>query len=156
MTAFVDIKPGQWVLAFHQPYGPYNRTMAEELETYAFKHWMDTHDKNEIFFVLQVQKVMPKTFIADGSVRFIDCGERLPRSHVISAFRTEAEATALRDRLFSIGVETGKKIEAEMYRRIQKFAEREEARALKRVHRLLPQFFGRVTGTRRGGGDTVE
>lgn len=143
MTALVPIEPGQWVLSFHQPYGPYDRTLPELLESYAFHHWMDTRCKEEIFFVLQAQKVMPKTFVAIGSTRLIGAGERLPRSHVIAGCRTEADALSLRDRLFAIGVETGEKIEKEMYRRIEKFAVREQAKAERRIHRLLPQFFGR-------------
>lgn len=102
-----------------------------------------THRKEEIFFVLQVQKVMPKTYVAIGSTRLIAEGERLPRSHVIAACQSEAAALALRDKFFAIGVETGKKIEKEMYRRIEKFAAREEAKALRRVHACLPHIFGR-------------
>ena len=143
MTNLVHIEPGHWVLAFHQPYGPCLRPMAELLEGYAFRHWMDTDRKEDIFFVLQVQKVMPKTFVANGSTRFIDEGERLPRSHVIAACQSEAAAIALRDKLFAIGVETGEKIEKEMYRRIEKFAAREEAKAVRKVHRCLPHIFGR-------------
>ncbi len=143
MTALVPIEPGQWVLAFHQPYGPYDRPLPELLEGYAFRHWMDTHRKEEIFFVLQVLKVMPKTFVAIGSCRFIDEGARLPRSHVIAACHSEAAAIALRDKLFAIGVETGEKIEQEMYRRIEKFAAREREKALRKVHACLPHIFGR-------------
>ncbi|MDQ0558705.1 hypothetical protein QO004_000480 [Rhizobium mesoamericanum] len=142
MSALVDIKPGQWVLSFHQPYGPYLRTMPELLEGFAFHHWMDSHTKDETFFVLQVQKVMPKTFIAFGSDRYIDEGERLPRSHLIAAFQSEAEAKDLGDKLFAIGVETGRAIEAEMYRRVQKFADRKRAAAERKIHKLLPYFFG--------------
>lgn len=142
MTQIIDIKAGQWVLAFHQPYGPYDRTMAELLEGYAFKHWMDSHTKEETFFVLQIQKVMPNTFIALGSNRYVRDGERLPRSHVIAACRSEADALALRDKFFAIGVDTGNTIEAEMYRRIEKFAARKRAAAERKIRRLLPHFFG--------------
>lgn len=143
---FVDIKPGQWVLAFQQPYGPYHRSLAEEIETYAFVHWMDNRAKSDVFFVLQVEKVMPKTYRVSGSNQDIRDGESLPRSHVIAGFKTEADATALCDKLFSIGVETGKKIEAEMYRRIQKFADREEAKGLKKIHACLPHIFTKSKG----------
>ncbi|WP_373413695.1 hypothetical protein [Ensifer aridi] len=143
MTAPIDIRPGQWVLAFHQPYGPYDQTLPELLERYAFRHWMESDTKDQIFFVRQVQKVMPNTFLAYGSCRLIREGERLPRANVIAACKTESDAEILRDRFFAIGVETGQKIEAEMYRRIEKFSDREQAKALKRIHRLLPQHFGR-------------
>jgi hypothetical protein len=116
--------------------------MPELLEGFAFHHWMDTRTKDETFFVRQVKKVMPKTFVALGSIRFIDEGDRLPRSHVIAAFQSDAEATALGDNLFAIGDETGKAIEAEMYRRIRKFADRKRAASERKIHRLLPHFFG--------------
>jgi hypothetical protein len=142
---FIDIKPGQWVLGFHMPYGPYDdKPLSEVLEGYAFLHWMDSREKDEVFFVLQVAKVMPKTFIASGSSRLSDEGERLPRGNVIGAFKSEADAIALRDRLFAIGEETGDKIEKEMYRRIEKFSQREQAKSLKKIHRLLPHHFGRA------------
>lgn len=143
MTAFIDIKPDQLVLAFHQPYGPNVRPMPELLEVYAFKHWMDTSNKEEIFFVLQVQKVMPKTFLDYGSVRFVREGERIPRCQVIAARPSEAAALTLRDKFFAIGVETGEATEKEMYRRIEKFADRKRANVIDKIHRLLPQFFGR-------------
>jgi tRNA(Phe) wybutosine-synthesizing methylase Tyw3 len=140
---FVDITPGQWVLAFHQPYGPHDdRTLSELLESYAFLHWMDNRDKDEVFFVRQVQAVKPKTFMVHVSCRYLSEGERLPRSLVIAGCKSKADALALRDRLFAIGVDTGEKIEAEMYRRVEKFSQREQAKALKKIHRLLPQHFG--------------
>ncbi|MBB4103556.1 hypothetical protein [Allorhizobium borbori] len=142
MTSFVDIAPGQWVLAFHQPYGPYDRTLAEIIAGYASHHWMDNRDKAEIFFVMQIQKVMPSTYQVFGSSRFIREDERLPRSHVIAGCKSEAAAIALRDMIFDTGFEAGERIEAEMHRRIKKFADRERARALKKIHRTLPHIFG--------------
>ncbi|MGE7367886.1 hypothetical protein ACQKKX_02295 [Neorhizobium sp. NPDC001467] len=144
MTEFVDIQPGQWVLAFHQPYGPYDRTLAETIEGYAFHHWMDNRDKNEVFFVMQITKVMPNTYQVAGSQRYIRDGERLPRSNVIASCKTEAAAVALRDKIFDTGVETGERIEKEMYRRIQKFADREKAKSITKIRRLLPEVFGRA------------
>lgn len=143
MTSLVHIEPGQWVLAFHQPYGLYDGiTMAERLEQYAFRHWMEVAHPNEEFLVMQVDQVKPKTYTVIGSGRYIRAGERLPRYNVIAALKTEAAALELRDKLCSIGEEVGDRIEKEMYRRIQKFSEREQAKGLKRVHRCLPQFFG--------------
>jgi hypothetical protein len=141
MSAFVDIKPGQWVLAFHQSFGPYYRSMQETLEGLAFKHWMDSFRKEEIFFTIEVAKVMPSTFIAVGSVSYIREGARIPRAQVIASHRSEADALALRDKLFAIGAETGEAIEKEMYRRIEKFAARKRAAAERKIHRLLPHHF---------------
>ncbi|KRB51970.1 hypothetical protein ASE04_09735 [Rhizobium sp. Root708] len=115
--------------------------MAELLESYALKHWMDSHSKEEAFFILQARKVSPKTFLAYGSNRFVGYGERIPRGHVIAACSTEAKAIALRDKFFSIGVETGELVEKEMYRRIEKFAERKRAAAEQKIRRLLPLHF---------------
>lgn len=144
MTEFVHIKPGQWVLAFHDGYGPYHRTMPELLESYAFRHWMDRTKKEEIFLVHQIRQVMPKTYVAVGASRYLREGERLSRACVIASCKSKAAALALRNKLFAIGVETGEKIEKEMYRRIEKFAAREEAKAVRRVHRCLPHIFGRA------------
>lgn len=144
MTNLVHIEPGHWVLAFHDGCGPYHRTMRELLEGYAFRHWMDSTRKEEIFLVHQIQQVMPKTYVAVGAGRYGREGERLARACVIAGCKSEAAAIALRDKLFAIGVETGEKIEKEMHRRIEKFAAREEAKAVRKVHRCLPHIFGRA------------
>ncbi|AGB73544.1 MULTISPECIES: hypothetical protein [Rhizobium] len=106
--------------------------MTAAYREYTFKYWMDTHRSEEIFFVLQVQKVMPKTFVAFGSCRYVEEGERLPRSHIIADCKSEADALALRDRFFAIRVDTGKTIEKEMYRRVDKFAARAEGKTRRR------------------------
>lgn len=143
MSAIIPIEPGQWVLAFHQPYGLYDGiTMAERLKQYASRHWMEVARPDEEFLVIQVDQVKPKTYTVLGSGRYICTGGRLPRYNVVAALTTEAAGLALRDKLCSIGEEVGSRIEKEMHRRIQKFSEREQAKGLERVHRCLPQFFG--------------
>ncbi len=144
MTQLVPIEPSQWVLSFHQPYGLYDgKTMESRLEEMAFRHWMDGTSAEEMFFVMQVQKVMPKTFTVLGNGRYISEGDRLYRFNVVAAFKTEEAGIALRDKLFGIGEDVGDRIEKEMYRRIEKFSAREEAKGIKRVHRCLPHIFGR-------------
>lgn len=144
MSSLVPIEPGQWVLSFHQPYGLYDgKTMESRLEEMAFRHWMDGTSADEMFFVMQVQKVMPKTFTVSGNGRYISEGERLYRFNVVAAFKTQEAGIALRDQLFGIGEDVGDRIEKEMYRRIEKFSAREEAKGIKRVHRCLPHIFGR-------------
>lgn len=145
MTEFVPIEPYQWVLAFHQPYGPYLRAMPEHLEMFAHRGggW-DSHRKEEIFLVHQIKQVMPKSYVAVGASRFVRDGERLPRMCVIASCQSEAAAIALRDKFFAIGLKTSDKIEAEMYRRIEKFAAREEQKAVRKVHACLPHIFGRT------------
>ncbi len=139
MTAFVDMQPGEWVLALHMPFGPYVRTMTEVLEGFAVKHWMDSFSKEEVFFVAEIQKVMPKTFVPAEPDKYE--GERISRCQVIAALRTKDAALALRDKLFAIGEEAGEAIEAEMYRRVEKFAAKRRAAAERKIRRLLPHHF---------------
>lgn len=146
MSDFVDIKPGQWVLAFDEPYGPYMRPMLEHLEMFRMRGggW-DSHSPAEIFHVYQVRDVKPKTYFIGEAVTHPHAylKERQPRTHVISAGATKEAMVALRDRLFSIGDETDDRIEAEMHRRIEKFSAREHAKAEAKIHRLLPHFFAK-------------
>jgi hypothetical protein len=99
---------------------------------------------SEIFLIHQVERVMPKTYTSVGNdSRYVNDGDRLYRATVIAAGTLRESMIAIRDKLYAIGVETDDRIEAEMYRRIEKFAARERAKAERRIHRLLPQFFGR-------------
>ncbi len=139
MTVFIDIQPGQWVLAFQHPFGPYVREMPELLESYAIKHWMDSFRKEEIFFIAQVEAVKPKTFTTTEPVPYE--GSRIPRCQVIAACRSKEAAIALRDKFFAIGEEAGEAIEKEMYCRIEKFADRKRAAGEKKIRRLFPAFF---------------
>lgn len=134
MTPLVHIEPGQWVLAFHQPYGPYLQPMREHLECFAQRGggWSD-HRAHEIFLVCQAGKVMPKTYQAGGS--------RLDRSSVVAAFQSEAEAMAFRDRFYAIGADAEDKVEREMFRRVEKFAAREHAKAVRKIHLAFPDIF---------------
>ncbi|WHO73930.1 hypothetical protein [Rhizobium sp. BT03] len=144
MSVFIDIKPGQWVLAFAEPYGPYMRSMKEQLEMFRNRGggW-DSHSAAEIFHVYQVTVVNPKTYFVGESVTLPNAyvKERQPRTHVIATGASKEEMTNLRDRFFAIGEEASDKIEAEMYRRIEKFSARESAKAEVKIHRLLPHHF---------------
>lgn len=145
MTAIIDIKPGQWVLAFPQPYGLWDdTTMEEHLEKFSKRGggW-DSHLADEIFAVVQIQKVMPQTYLAIGKSRLIREGERQYRVNVIATAKTEAEMLRLRDKIYAIGDAADDRIEAEMYRRIQKFADREHTKALKKIYAMFPEIFGR-------------
>lgn len=141
MTPLVHIEPGQWVLAFHQPYGPHLQPLREHLESFAWRGggWHD-HRAHEIFQVCQVEKVMPKTYRTGGS--------RLDRSSVIAAFATEWKAMHFRDHLYAIGDEAEAKVEQEALRRIEKFAAREHEKALRKIHLALPHIF---TGPKETG-----
>lgn len=146
MTQFIEIKPGQWVLAFSQPYGPYDKTIEKHLEMFTHRGggW-ESHRPDDIFMVHRVSSVAPKTYMAPETERWRHGrpgqDKRFDRINVIAAGKTEAEMIAIRDNLFAIGVTADDRIEAEMYRRIEKFAARERAKAEKKIHKLFPHFF---------------
>lgn len=145
MTTLIDIKPGQWVLAFFQPYGLYDdRPMTEHLEMFVRNGggW-DGHQADEIFLIVEVEKVMPKTYISVGESRHVRRGERLYRVNVIAAFSTQAEAIALRDRFHAIGVAADDQIDFVVDRLARPVRKRVYAKALKKVHACLPHIFGR-------------
>lgn len=58
MTSFVQIEAGQWVLAFYEPYGPFDREMSEHLEMFTSQGggW-DHHRETEIFRLHRVTDV---------------------------------------------------------------------------------------------------
>ncbi len=154
MTAFIDIKPGQWVLAFAEYYGPHSREMPEHLESFSHRGggW-DSHRVSEILHVYEVVDVKsaryhPRTYAIGQTIppnhRDI-IKERQYRSQVIAA-GTKEKMVALRDKLFAIGEEADDAIEAEMYRRVEKFAERKYSAAKKKIRRLFPHFFPKSKG----------
>jgi hypothetical protein len=145
MTALVDIKPGQWVLAFYQPYGLYDdRPMTEHLEMFVRNAggW-DSHGTEEIFLIHEVEKGLPKTYIAADESRRVRRGERLYRVNIIAACSFEAEATALRDRFHAIGLAADDQIDFVVDRLAKPVRKRVYAKALKEVHACLPHIFGR-------------
>ncbi|MGA6113343.1 hypothetical protein [Agrobacterium radiobacter] len=147
MTSFVHIEPGQWVLAFYEPYGPFNREMSEHLEMFTSQGggW-DHHRETDIFRLHRVTDVKPKTYFADITIskHKIRANDRYHRSHVIAAGSTEEEMTALRAKFFAIGVDADDRVNKEMYRRIKIFKAKERAAALEKIHACLPHIFGRA------------
>lgn len=146
MTDFVTLASGQWVLAFDQPYYYPGSDIAEWLER--FTSWgggWDGHSASEIFVVHQVEKVMPKTYVAKSWRRGASEADvcRYSRENVVQAFSTQAEAIGLRDRFHDIGVKATRDIEKEATRLIQPYAKKREAQALKEIHACLPHIFGR-------------
>lgn len=146
MTKLVTIEPGQWVLAFQQPYFYPGSDIAEWLER--FTSWgggWEGHSASEIFAVHQVEKAMPKTYVAKawwrGATETDVC--RYPRENVMQAFATQAEAIGVRDRFHDIGVRATGDIEKEADRLIKAYATKREAAALKEIHACLPHIFGR-------------
>ncbi|MCV9997349.1 hypothetical protein OE766_03735 [Pararhizobium sp. YC-54] len=148
MTQFIDIKPGQLVLAFDQPYFYPGSDLAEWLE--GFTTWgggWDGHRFGEIFVVHRPTKIMPKTYLAKswrrGAAETDLC--RYPRENVVQAFDTEAQAIELRDKFHAIGVRATKDIEQEAARLIKTYANKREAQALKEIHAALPHVFAAPT-----------
>lgn len=147
MSGLVDIEAGKWVLAFDQPYLFPGADLAEWLEKFTI--WgggWEGFGAKEIFVIHEVTEVRPKTYTAfHRSRRYNPQPEivRAPRTHVIQAFTSEAEAIAARDKFHAIGVETTEAIEAEARRRVAKFAERTKASALRKIHRCFPHIYRR-------------
>lgn len=144
MSGLVQITAGQWVLAFNEPYGPYDRTMAQHLEMFSSEGggW-ESHRKNEILHVYEVTSVMPKTYTIGESDTHPHAylKSRLQRALVIAAGNKD-EMIKFRDAFFAIGVEADGRVSAEMYRRIAKFAAREDQKAVRKIRKMLPHFFG--------------
>lgn len=147
MTHPIHIEPGQWVLTFDEHYGPFNRNFQEHVERFSSRGggW-EGHRKAEIFHVLKVKDVMPKTYTFEDPTPGVRSylKTRQNRFLVIAVGSTREGMIALRDKFFAIGVETSGRIEKEMYRRIEKYAAREDEKAVKKIHKLLPHIFGRA------------
>ncbi|WP_164777802.1 hypothetical protein [Sinorhizobium meliloti] len=136
------------MLAFDEPYGPYLAAMPEHLEMFASRGggW-ESCRATEIFHVYCVDDVKPKTYFIDPDESVAHprsyIKDRQPRSHVIAAGTTREAMIDLRDKIFAIGSETSARIEAEMYRRVERFAAKERAKAIKKIHASLPHIFGK-------------
>jgi hypothetical protein len=141
MTALVPIEPGQWVLAYIVHFYPsyIEGDMASALEKLVCggSGWDCIHDAGEQFEVLQVERVMPKTFTAHGERR------RRERYLVVASASSAGELLALRDKLFAIGFAADHAIEVEINRLIADFERKTRAEALAKVHAALPHIFGR-------------
>lgn len=141
MTALVPIEPGQWVLAYVEYFYPgHDLDIAAALErlTEGGSGWDCLHKPRDQFNVMQVERVMPKTFHAVG-----DRGQRRWRYLVVAAASTAGEVLALRDKLFTIGFAADRAIEEESARVMADFTAKVRADALAKVHAALPHIFGR-------------
>lgn len=141
MTALVPIEAGQYVLTYIEHFYPGHKdgNMAGALEylVYGGSGWDCIRKAEDQFEVLQVERVMPKTFMAQGS------RSRRSRGLVFAAASTAGEVLALRDKLFAIGFAADRAIEEEKRRLIAAFAAKTRATALTKVHAALPHIFGR-------------
>ena len=95
----VPIKAGQWVLSYvgHNGPDPFSQDLIAALERLqrGGSGWGYLFSADEQFKVLQVSRVMPKTFISSD--------ERHPRYLVVAAGESASEMQALGDMLFEIG-----------------------------------------------------
>lgn len=141
MTSFVHIEPGQWVLAYVEHFWPghHDGDMAGALERLVEggSGWTCLHRPSDQFDVVQVERVMPKTFISES-------GERRHRELVV-ATGTAGEMQALRDKLFTIGFAADRAIEEETARRMADFERQTRADALAKIHAALSHIFGRAS-----------
>lgn len=142
MTNFVQMEPGQWVLVYIEHFGPdpWDQDLVRALESLRFggSGWTCLYKPADQFEVVQVERVMPKTFLD------VD-GKRRGRYLVVASADTAGEMLALRDKLFAIGFAADRAIEEETNRRMAKFAAKTRADALAKVHAALPHIFGRAT-----------
>lgn len=145
MTALVSIEPGQWVLAYRHELWPgaLDGDMAGALERLSEggSGWDFLRQPSEQFEVIQVDRVMPKTFLASD-------GARHHRELVVASAASSGECVALRDKLFAIGFVADREIAEETARRmaecrIAEFEDKVRADALAKVHAALPHIFGR-------------
>lgn len=138
----VPIKAGEWVLAYVEPYGPYPGEDDVVVSLDRLNHraggWDCIRNAHQLFDVLKVSHVMPKTF------RCLH-GKRRWRNNVVAASSsaTAGEMLVLRDKLFSIGTAADRLIADEMAKRIAEFERKTRADALAQVHAALPHIFGR-------------
>ncbi|PSJ55777.1 hypothetical protein [Pseudaminobacter soli (ex Li et al. 2025)] len=139
MTALIPIEAGQYVLTYieHFYQGHMDRDMAGALGhlVYGGSGWDCLRKAEDQFEVLQVERVMPKTYLVPGGRRYRDL--------VVAAASTSGEMLALRDKLFAIGFAADRAIREEKARLIADFAAKTRADALAKVHEALPHIFGR-------------
>lgn len=149
MTSFVDMKTGQWVLAFYEPYGCYDRTLAEHLKSFKRRAggW-STVPAGEIFHLHHVSRVMPKTYYAHQQITHDRAylKKQLLRDFVISASDDKAELIALRDELYAIGVEADDAIDFAVERLARPVRRRIYGKSEKAIHALLPHIFPKSKG----------
>lgn len=147
MSTFLDMKPGQYVLCFDEPYFHPDENITKVCERLDTRGAGWDFAVKELFEIRQVIKVMPKTYTFTTIIakRTPDCEvRRAYRDSIVQVADDVESLVALRDKLLAIGVETDDAIEKEMYRRISPFENRLRAKALKKVHKLLPHIFGRA------------
>lgn len=145
MTALVSIEAGQWVLSYRWEFwfGALDGDMAGALDLLveSGSGWDCLRRPSDQFEVIQVGRVMPKTFIASD-------GQRHRRALIVASASTEGEIVALRDKLFGIGFAADRAIHDEIVRRLSEsrmgdYEAKVRADALAKVHAALPHIFGR-------------
>lgn len=147
MTALIPIKPGQWVLAFDQPFGLHDdKSMEDHLAQFCSRGGGWDHIRpGEIFVIHQVHHVSPKGYLGISRAPDGELGtNKYTRFNVIAVGKSEAEMLARRDKLYAIGAAADDAIEAETRRRMKRYSARQYAKAEKKIHRMFPHFFGRT------------
>lgn len=142
-SGYVDIKAGQWVVAFPDEYFDCNRTLAENVERLKMKGAGWDWCVSEVLTIRRVLKVMPKTYDAPVNSRRDDGPKRREqRAAVIASVDTSDDALRLSAALLGIGFTAEERINREMYRLVAPFAQRETEAAIRKIHELLPHIFG--------------
>lgn len=148
MTEFVTLEPGQWALAFYEPFSPHTRSLAEHLEMFTScgGGW-DHIPEQEIFHLYRVSRVMPKTYHFDDMVTHARAyvTKTQYRANVIAAGDKD-EMLALRKRFYAIGHEADDQIDFVVERLARPVRKRVYAQALKEIHACLPHIFSKSEG----------
>jgi hypothetical protein len=136
MSGLVPIEKGHWVLAyigaFFQGVSEYD--MPSEL--FKFDHYGAGFDgplEHEILDVMQVERVMPRTYLANGL--------RQQRSVVIASSASREEMISLRKRLFKIGEDADFAIVVETNRLMSAFIANTRVDARHKIKEAVPHFF---------------
>lgn len=146
MTKFVDIEPGQWVLAWKSEYFPPGDTdLARHAESLRFggSGWEHLYGRSQ-FDVLLVTDVKPKTFYA---VAETDGAEdpavvRAHRETVLAVGKSKGAMKALGAKLMAIGHEADDAIMRERAKLIAPFERAKRDEAVAKIRALLPHLYG--------------
>lgn len=144
MSVFIDMKPGQYALAFQPSFFDDRKSLSENVEMLRYRGSGWEWAAKELFAIHLIGKVMPKTY-GGTDISTKQATMRLYRDAVVAVSDSEVELTALRDRLVAIGDRADTKIEEETARRMAPFIRKVRSEAISEIRKTLPHIFGRAS-----------
>ncbi|MBZ3693231.1 hypothetical protein [Phyllobacterium calauticae] len=144
MTTLIDMKPGQYALAFQPQFFDDRKSLVENVEMLRYRGSGWEWAVNELFTIRVIGKVMPKTY-GGIDISSKQATIRLYRDAVVAVSDSETELAALRDRLIAIGEQADTKIEEETARRMAPFIRKARSEAVSEIRKTLPHIFGRAS-----------